>query len=326
MIRQSSTILLVCDATFESGSGHVMRQITLGAALKSLGLEPVLFCFSIPEALVVRAFEFGVAFKKRKHEANSHNLAQSILDIGPAVVVFDGYQFLNESISEVFDNDILTMLVDDNGELSSNPCHLFLNQNIHASLEIYESNPFSPKFLLGSQFALIRQDVCQQSRSFTSRRENEILVAIGGTDVKSIGKSLTYSMQQDNRLSVISGSGFLTNDGLSPTQLALAMSLCTVGVIGCGTTLWEAAYLGMPCIALVVADNQLNMSNSAIEHGIAMIINCQEITPLQQINESVNELFSSKKLREQMSHNGISLFDGQGAARVAQEIKTLILA
>ena len=326
MTKQSSTILLVCDATFESGSGHVMRQITLGAALKSLGLEPVLFCFSIPEALVARAFEFGVPFKKRKYDANSHNLAQSIIDLGPAVVVFDGYQFLNESISEVFDNNILTMLVDDNGELRSNPCHLFLNQNIHASLETYGSNPSSPKFLLGSQFALIRQDVCQQSRIFSSRRENEILVAIGGTDVKSIGKSLTYSMQQDNRLSVISGSGFLTNDGLSPTQLALAMSLCTVGVIGCGTTLWEAAYLGMPCIALVVADNQLNMSNSAIEHGIAMIINCQKITPLQQINESVNELFSNKKLREQMSRNGISLFDGQGATRVSQEIKKLISA
>ena len=326
MTKQSSTILLVCDATFESGSGHVMRQITLGVALKSLGLNPVLFCFSIPEALVARALEFGVPFKKRKYDANSHNLAQSIIDLGPAVVVFDGYQFLNESISEVFDNNILTMLVDDNGELRSNPCHLFLNQNIHASLETYGSNPSSPKFLLGSQFALIRQDVCQQSRVFTSRRENEILVAIGGTDVKSIGKSLTYSMQQDNRLSVISGSGFLTNDGLSPTQLALAMSLCTVGVIGCGTTLWEAAYLGMPCIALVVADNQLNMSNSAIEHGIAMIINCQKITPLQQINESVNELFSNKKLREQMSRNGISLFDGQGATRVSQEIKKLISA
>ena len=316
----------MCDATFESGSGHVMRQITLGAALKSLGLEPVLFCFSIPEALVARAFEFGVPFKKRKYDANSHNLAQSIIDLGPAVVVFDGYQFLNESISEVFDNNILTMLVDDNGELRSNPCHLFLNQNIHASLETYGSNPSSPKFLLGSQFALIRQDVCQQSRIFASRRESEILVAIGGTDVKSIGKSLTYSMQQDNSHNVISGSGFLTNDGLSPTQLARAMSLCTVGVIGCGTTLWEAAYLGMPCIALVVADNQLNMSNSAIEHGIAMIINCQKITPLQQINESVNELFSNKKLREQMSRNGISLFDGQGATRVSQEIKKLISA
>ncbi len=314
----------MCDATFESGSGHVMRQITLGTALKSLGLEPILFCFSIPESLVARASEFGIPFKKRKYEAKSHNLAQSIIDLIPDTVVFDGYEFLNESISEVFNNNILIMLVDDNGELSSNPCHLFLNQNLHASLEIYGNNPSSPKFLLGSQFALIRQDVCQQSRSFASRQKYEILIAIGGTDVKSIGKLLTYSMQQDNRLSVVSGSGFLANNGLSPTQLALAMSFCTVGIIGCGTTLWEAAYLGMPCIALVVADNQLNMANSAVQHGIAMIINCQETTPLQQINESVNELLSNNKLREQMSQNGVSLFDGKGAARVSQEIKTLI--
>ncbi len=38
---KSSTILLVCDASFETGSGHVMREITLGIELKKLGFESV---------------------------------------------------------------------------------------------------------------------------------------------------------------------------------------------------------------------------------------------------------------------------------------------
>jgi UDP-2,4-diacetamido-2,4,6-trideoxy-beta-L-altropyranose hydrolase len=315
----------VCDATFESGSGHVMRQITLGVALKSLGLNPVLFCSSIPEALAVRAHEFEIPVKKRNAEPDSYELAELIINFAPRVVVFDGYEFLQESITEVFDNGILVVLVDDNGELNSSPCHLFLNQNIHASLEIYECNSSEPKFLLGPQFTLIRQDVCQQIREFSSRQTNEILIAIGGTDIKSIGQSLTNLMLNDQRLSIISGSGFLANNGLNPSQLALAMSFCTIGIIGCGTTLWEAAYLGMPCIALVVADNQLNMANSAVQHEIAVVIDCQKTTPLQQISDSVNDLLSNKERRKQMSQNGVSLFDGKGAARVAQEITSLLL-
>ncbi len=315
----------MCDATFESGSGHVMRQITLGVALKSLGLNPVLFCFSIPDKLVARAQEFGITVLKREHRCDSPELSKEIILSGCAITVFDGYEFLQESITEVFDNGILVMLVDDNGELSSSPCHLLLNQNLHAGLEIYEFNSSKPKFLLGPQFTLIRQDVCQQIREFSARQTNEILIAIGGTDIKSIGKSLNDSMLNDKRLSIISGSGFLANNGLSPTQMALAMSFCTIGIIGCGTTLWEAAFLGMPCIALVVADNQLNMANSALLHEIAIVIDCQKTTPLQQISDSVTNLLSNKERRKQMSHNGISLFDGKGASRVAQEIMSLLL-
>ena len=325
MTKQSSTILLVCDATFESGSGHVMRQITLGVALKALGLNPILFCFSIPDALVARAQEFGIPVKKRTVEEKSHDLARVIIDLKPAIVVFDGYKFSHETIREVFENDILTMLIDDNGELSSNPCHLFLNQNLHASLAMYESNPSRTKFLLGAQFDLIRQDVCQQTRRFSSRRKNEVLIAIGGTDIKSIGQLLTESMKEHKSINLIFGSGFLANNGLNPAQLALEMSQCTVGVIGCGTTLWEAAYLGMPCIALVVADNQKNMAHSAIMHEIAIIIDCQKETPLQEINDSVNYLLSNKVIRKKISHNGVTLFDGKGAARVSQEIKNLLL-
>lgn len=315
----------MCDATFESGSGHVMRQITLGAALKSIGMNPILFCFSIPDSLIARALEFGIPVKKRTVVASSPELAEEILNLNPAIVVFDGYEFLYESISEIFENNTLILLIDDNGELSLSPCHLFLNQNLHANPEIYLGNYSRPKLLLGSRFALIRQDICQNRRKFSTRHNDEVLIAIGGTDIKSIGQELTNSLKGLEGLSIVSGSGFLSPNSLNPTQLAYEMSRCTVGVIGCGTTLWEAAHLGMPSIALVVAENQKNMANSANQHELAITIDCQKETPLQEIIDSTNYLLCNKKLRKKMSHNGMSLFDGKGASRVAQEIKKLFL-
>lgn len=324
MTKPSTNILLVCDATFESGSGHVMRQITLGAALKSVGLNPILFCFSIPDSLIARAHKLGVAVKKRIFEDTSPYLAQEIINLCPAIVVFDGYEFLYKTITEVFESDTLIMLVDDNGELSQSPCHLFLNQNLHASPEIYLGNYSRPKLLLGSRFALIRQDITQHSHKFLIRHKNKVLVAIGGTDIKSIGQKLTETMNLQRDISIVSGSGFLSTEGIDPTQFAYEMSRCTVGIIGCGTTLWEAAYLGMPSIALVVAENQMNMADSANQNELAIVIDCRKEAPFPEIFGALDLLLSNKKLRKKLSSNGTSLFDGKGAARVSQELINLL--
>jgi hypothetical protein len=66
-----------------------MRQITLGVALKSLGLNPVLFCFSVPDGLVARAQEFGITVLKREHRCDSPELSKEVLLTDCAIAVFD---------------------------------------------------------------------------------------------------------------------------------------------------------------------------------------------------------------------------------------------
>jgi len=320
----SSTILLVCDATFESGSGHVMRQITLGIALKSLGLQPILFCYSIPDALIRRASEFGLLIKKRSSLAESSLLAAEIISANPQFVIFDGYNFALSAVTEVYENNILIMIVDDNGETGHFPSHLLLNQNLHAHHNLYDNGSQDRELLLGAKFCLIRQDVSQQERNFESRRDNQVLIAVGGTDIKSIGNSLTEAMSNTEQFIVTTGSGFLNDQSLSPTELAYEMSRCTVGVFGCGTTLWEAAYLGTPCVALLVADNQVNIAASASLHEIASVIDCRFNVPLKQIQDSVELLLSDKSTRKKVSHKTLSLFDGKGPSRVAQEINKFL--
>jgi spore coat polysaccharide biosynthesis predicted glycosyltransferase SpsG len=125
--KASTNILLVCDATFESGSGHVMRQITLGAALKSVGLNPILFCFSIPDSLIARAHDFGLTVEKRSQRSDSSKLAEEVIATNCPIVVFDGYQFPREVITNVFIRNVQVVLIDDNGDLADFPCHLILN-------------------------------------------------------------------------------------------------------------------------------------------------------------------------------------------------------
>ena len=133
----SSVVLLVCDATFETGSGHVMRQITLGIELKKCGLEPILFCQFVPESLISRAEEFGLTVRIRSSSCDSPTLAEEILSISASAVVFDGYHFSKEAVIQIHNAQRVVMLVDDNGEMADFPCHIILNQNLHADARMY---------------------------------------------------------------------------------------------------------------------------------------------------------------------------------------------
>ena len=321
MTKQSSTVLLVCDATFESGSGHVMRQITLGVALKSLGLDPVLFCFSIPDALVARAQDFGLTVRKRSQCCDSSELSQEILSTDCAIAVFDGYNFAQNAITDVFNHDIYVVLVDDNGDLANFPCHIILNQNLHADAAMYANNESSPRLLLGLSWALIRSEVVAQINTAATDERSGILLSIGGTDYLGITSALLEKVEQAFNEEVIATTGVLLGATLTPLEMAHAMAHAKVGIIACGTTTWEAVCLSLPFVGLVTADNQVRVGRSLVENDIAQIIDCRSHIDLTTILEEIRQLLTKKPV---VSKQRISSIDGGGALRSAEQIYSLI--
>jgi UDP-2,4-diacetamido-2,4,6-trideoxy-beta-L-altropyranose hydrolase len=316
-----TTILLVCDATFESGSGHVMRQITLGTALKNLGLEPILFCYSIPDALVARAHEFQLTVQKRSQRCDSRKLSEEILAMDCGVAVFDGYEFLHDSISEVFDNDVRVVLVDDNGDLAKFPCHLVINQNLHADAAMYASNETSPQLLLGLSWAMIRPEVVAQINIVKTTEKSGILLSIGGTDHLGITPVLRDGINQAFKEEVIATTGVLTGGTLTPLDMAIMMSKSKVGIIACGTTTWEAVCLSLPFVGLVTADNQVEVGSSLVEYGIAQIVDCRSGFDIEMILHKIRQLMTQDS---NIAERSVPLVDGGGALRSAQRIFSII--
>ena len=321
MTKQSSTVLLVCDATFESGSGHVMRQITLGVALQSVGLEPVLFCFSIPDGLVARAQEFGITVLKREYRCDSPELSREILLTDCAIAVFDGYEFTKEIVSNVFNHNVRVVLIDDNGDLANFPCHIILNQNLHADAAMYANNESSPHLLLGLSWALIRPEVVAQINTVGRSEKSGILLSIGGTDTLGMTSALIERIKHSFKDKVIATTGVFTGATLSPLDMALAMAHARVGIIACGTTTWEALCLSLPFVGLVTADNQAGVGDSLDKHGIAQIVDCRSYTDMNSILKNIQQILKRDSTNSEIL---IPLIDGGGALRSAEQIYSLI--
>jgi spore coat polysaccharide biosynthesis predicted glycosyltransferase SpsG len=298
-----------------------MRQITLGVALKSLGLNPMLFCFSIPESLAARAQEFGITVLKRKHRCDSPQLGQEILFTKCAVAVFDGYEFTKEIVSNVFDHNVRVVIIDDNGDLASFPCHLILNQNLHADASMYANNKSLPQLLLGLSWALIRPEIASQINTVPSSKKSGILLSIGGTDHLRITSPLYEAISKTFNEEIFVTTGVLSGATLTPLQMALVMAKAKVGIIACGTTTWEAVCLSLPFVGLLTADNQIEVGNSLVEYGVARTIDCRSHIDISKI---LNEIQLLLTIDSDDATESSLLIDGDGAFRCAEKIHSLI--
>ena len=298
-----------------------MRQITLGVALKSLGLNPVLFCFSIPDGLVARAHEFGITVRKRSQHRDSSELSQEILSTDCAIAVFDGYNFAQNAITDVFNHDIYVVLVDDNGDLANFPCHIILNQNLHADAAMYANNKSSPILLLGLSWVLIRPEVVAQINSATTFEKSGILLSIGGMDHLGITRALSEALKQATTEEVIATTGLGASSTLSPLDMAIAMARVKIGVVACGTTTWEAVSLGLPFVGIVTADNQVGIGESLVKQGIAQTVDCRSHIDITKILDEIQQLLTRDIVNSKKS---ALLIDGGGTLRSAEQIYSLI--
>lgn len=322
MNKEPVNVLLVCDASIELGSGHVMRQITLGAALKDVGLHPILFCFSIPEALVDRALGFGIEVRMRSHKSNSAWLSDEILATHSSIVVFDGYEFNENAITKVFDQGTRVVLIDDNGDMAESPCHLIINQNLHANASMYDQNLTSPRLLLGLSWALIRPEVCAQMESVKDLERTGIFISIGGTDHLGLTPIISQALKQRTSEEIVATHGVGIAARFTPTQMAAAMSRARVGIIALGTTTWEAIFLKLPFVGIITAANQELIGESLIKQGLGTIVDCRAHIDVKRICEAVSELM----LRDLDAVSKSSpTVDCGGSVRCAIEIQNLLL-
>ena len=303
----------------------MMRQITLGVALKSVGLNPRLFCFSIPDSLITRAHDFGLTVEKRSQQSNSSKLAEEIIATDCSIVVFDGYEFTHEVITTVFTRNVQVVLVDDNGDLADFPCHLILNQNLHANSKMYARNDSSPQLLLGLSWALIRPEVVAQREKVALSEKSGILLSVGGTDHRGITPILLEALIRATNVEVLATTGLGSEASVSPLEMANAMARAKLGIIACGTTMWEAFCLQLPFVGLITADNQVTACDSLKKFKSLRFIDVRSIFDVDKVVANALEALQEKQLLDENTDNVSRLIDGFGANRVAVKIAELML-
>ncbi len=265
-------VILFADGSPRIGAGHQVRMACLAEELLARGHEALLVAHALPEAphaWAWRGLPQQLLPPADRGDAALHALVAARR---PAWLVVDCYRIDDAWLAELAQG-VRSLLLDDvPGSRSLARADLILNQNLGV-----ESDEYPPGSLVGPDHALVRRPFREVERA---PRGGEYLVLAGGTDVGGItAVAIGSILDQDASASVHCCGGVPPVDarvrrhvGLDAQELAGHMARCRAGVLAAGSAVYEALSVGLPFVAVQVADNQARILAGLRERGWAPVI------------------------------------------------------
>jgi UDP-2,4-diacetamido-2,4,6-trideoxy-beta-L-altropyranose hydrolase len=343
-----NSLLLRVDGHAAIGGGHVMRCLALAqawqdaggrAAFASAGLAP-----SLRERIRSEGFDCTAISGESGGAGDAASTAARAREISARTVVIDGYHFGPGFRAPLHADGLVTMAIDDNGEAGTCADHLILNQNIHAAPALYPDAGSRTKLLLGTRYVLLRREFRRSIRRNVRRdgAVRTILVTLGAADRDNVTGSVIEALRGldlggaaveiiagganphgatiNQACAAVPGVRIVADPGAGMAELIAGADLA---VTAGGTTMWELSAMGVPFIAVVVAENQRlsTLAMTALGFPCVMAENVMDKLP-----EKLRTLIGDAARRQSLAAAGQRLVDGDGAPRVCAEISNLALA
>ena len=171
-------IAIRADGNANIGLGHIQRCLTLSSQLKKKGAK-VIFVVKEDKIVKEKVKQEGFEVIELEHNLNLDKdlryIVKTIKENKIDILITDSYEFDEKYLIEVKKNVALLVSIDDLAEIAF-PSDILINQNIYAKELSYRSLTAKTEFLLGPEYALLKEEFIQSnSRTFqcAKRRMNE---------------------------------------------------------------------------------------------------------------------------------------------------------
>jgi len=251
-------------------------------------------------------------------------------------LTLDGYHFTSEYQKAIRDAGIRLLVIDDMNHLPHYHGNILLNQNINAEHLYYVCRP-DTRLLLGTKYALLREEFWpwQGFKREIPEVARKILVTLGGGDPDNVTLKVIEAIKRlnmpDLEVQVIVGPSNPRIDILRDSMLSTPcpmrfiqnasnmpelMAWADVGILAGGSTCWEMAFMGLPCLLITIADNQIGIAEGLDMCGAAVNLGWHENISEEQITQALNEIIQSYPERLHLSKKGRRLVNGNGCKNV----------
>jgi len=267
--------------------------------------------------------------------------AHMLAEYPDAWVVLDGYHFDGEYQQRVKESGHRLLVIDDMAHLPHYYADIVLNQNINAESLHYDCEPYT-KLLLGTKYVLLRREFLEwegRNRQIPDEA-SKVLVTLGGGDPENATLKVIQALEQ------LDASGLeakivvgLANPNLevlcqavhhsttnvqllnAVTDMPELMAWADLAVSGGGSTSWELAFMGVPGLILILAENQRYIAEELDKIGVVLNLGWHEQVSSSQIAQVMGRLLLSAETRKRMATRGQDLVDGDGVDRVLMVVR-----
>lgn len=340
-------IALRCDASPETGTGHVVRCLALGDELTARGVRVTLLgeVRGVPW-LQDQVGSRGLEVVPAPGEPDA--LAAAAVRLGLDAVVLDGYHLDTGSGSALRAAGVTVLSVLDETFGAGQDADLYLDQNFGA---VARSDVPTGRQLLGLGHALFRDEVLRHRPDGPRGAVTgtpRVLAVFGGSDpyaaapvvlplVLAAGRpvhvvAVAARPEVADRLAAVPTAPGQHVEVVAPTpDLAALAATCDLAVTAAGSSVWEFLCLGLPALLVCVVDNQAPGYDAVTGQGLAEPFGHlsrlrDDPTARDAATATLARLLDDPARRTALSEQGMALVDGRGRARVADALLGAVAA
>jgi len=334
-------LIVRADASIEMGTGHLMRCLALAQVWQDTGGHVTFLVATETPVLEARLRSEGMEVVHLPAQPGSTDDAIQTADlarqIGADWVVVDGYHFSGDYQRVIKDYGLHLLFIDDIGHAEHYYADFVMNQNIHAHEGLYKNKEPYTRLLLGTRYVLLRREFLKWRgwKREIPEVARKVLVTMGGSDPDNVTLKVIRALQQvdvdgleaivvvgggnphyEELQSAVQDSRFPIRLEGNVTNMPDLMAWADVAVSGGGSTCWELAFMGLPLLVLVLAENQERSAVCLTAVNVAVNLGWYAHCTTERIINALQKLWFSPERRHEMSRKGKALTDGKGCVRV----------
>ncbi len=317
-----------------------MRCLALAEGARDAGSEIVFLSYCTSPSLLQRIRGEGFELIELQAPGVLEETLRVISEQAPSWVVLDGYHFDTAFQQAVLGTGSKVLVFDDYNHLEHYHADIILNQNYGAERYAYNTSP-GCRLLLGTGYTLLRREFIRfasQSKQVPEIASN-VLVTMGGIDMdNNAGKVIEALSLIDRplRAKVVAGFGN-PNLGRLRKQAELCrhdievletvedmpaiMQWADMAVSAGGSTVWELAFMGVPAVLCIIAENQVDTVSRLSERGYPSI-GWMRNASNETMAEAIGKVCYNNLLRKKLVDEGREIIDGKGVTRLVEAMMT----
>jgi len=350
------------DSGFAFGTGHVKRCATLATSLRDRGVDVSFVCRRHARATLdrIRSLGFPVhelpspPMPQLGSDSASWNGVSETQDASDTIeklpcnldwLIVDHYSCGHAWELAVRPYCERLAVIDDLARLHD--CDLLIDPSWVGDATTTRYDPSSDsvtEMLLGPSYAFISSDYLAYRDNARERNEpvKRILVYFGGSDIANLTpltlRVLTAHAFSHLAVDVVIGSTAGNKDGMKPygsigertyvhrhlPSLAPLLASADLAIGAVGGTTWERMCLGVPTIAVILADNQRQTGKSLAAADLLCLLGEANSVNGAALAAALSSLLGDPVRRQRMADECRTLVDGEGVNRIVKTMSELL--
>ncbi|HKQ11140.1 MAG TPA: NTP transferase domain-containing protein [Rhizomicrobium sp.] len=333
------TALIRCDGGGKFGYGHVKRMVALARALRDRENIGVHFALNGSEDAAIPIRRAGFAVTMLRPAGGLESLIEAKK---PNILLLDGREGPTRAELEKLKRGIAVTAAIDDGHERRLACDYAYYPPVPGALALdWTGSRTLPR--VGWEWAVLGLNP-NIVRKYVPASRPTVLVSMGGSDPHGLTLRMAMALAPLDsvyRVRFVIGTGMKNAetvarglvtlkknyetvegaDDLSVEYASADIALCAFGV-----TAYELAACGVPAIYLGWTQDHASSASAFAAAGMGLSLGVADKVSDHEILHGVERLLTNSAARRDMRKQGLSLLDGQGAARIAADLAAALAA